>query len=480
MTRTDPPPNPGGTTVTVTYTFDNENNLTSESSGGSTWNYQYDSNGNRTQRANTGTGITETFAYDFKDRLSSYVRTSGTTTAASTTYAYMPTAQSLRMSDLLANTSVWTMHDFSSVSTRYNQAGTGTLTLATSFLNNPAMWECHVLARLDVGPPAATVYTIQDERCTEPILAAPGGAYGNPPNVPRWPFLDPYEVYPEPLRFPDINHWYGVEPGKQPPQNTGGSGAPPPAMGGKSNLTIGSDGCCMDVNIGARITGSAVATDQVFNPINAYAMMNKNWAKSSVMPLNPCPSTTKGPPPTATSPELTVVYRGDANLINANVMNYFTQILRNALGNGVTVTFKHQPDGEKNTGFQGNNYVYSVNQDSGASGDGAEAHTINETTSGSLHGKNIDKTLEELKKDNKDANKDVLVANILVHEVAYHGIGQVKHSDKEKEEGAKKENLDATRPWVATGWGSKCAFVPPDLGKKLKDKMGIKESTDKK
>ena len=280
MIRTDP----GPVVTTVTYTYDNENSLTSESSGAgaATWNYQYDANGNRTQRAQSITnGITETFAYDFKDRLSSYTRISGTTTAASTTYAYMPTAQSLRMSDILAGTSTWTMHDFMGVSTTYSQVGTGAIGRWMSFLNNPNMWECHVLTRFDATAPtgAQTFYNLQDEECHEPVLGAAGSQPGMPlPNAPRNPCvqmgLDLCAAQPI---YPDINHCEKPAPNRQPPQNTGSNGTPAPPVASKSNFAIMDDGSCIDVNLGVAITPAAIVTHvAVTTSINNFGVQGND------------------------------------------------------------------------------------------------------------------------------------------------------------------------------------------------------------
>jgi len=63
----------------------------------------------------------------------------------------------------------------------------------------------------------------------------------------------------------------------------------------------------------------------------------------------------------------------------------------------------------------------------------------------------------------------------LAHEVIYHGVAAAEHTDEEKKEGEKKDKLDATRPKVTPEWGTKCTFLDTEMGKKLLEKMGIKE-----
>jgi hypothetical protein len=126
--------------ATTNYTFSKESRLIQATFGnGDKHDYVNDANGNRTQRKFTPNGqtsptVTEAYGYDHNNRLSSYVKTSGTATVANFAYVHAPTGQRISKKDIAANTTAWYMYDMTDVVTDYTQVGSGSLTHQKSYI----------------------------------------------------------------------------------------------------------------------------------------------------------------------------------------------------------------------------------------------------------------------------------------------------------------------------------------------------------
>ncbi len=123
----------------TSYAYDAQNRLTSAGPVG----YTYTRNGN--QETRTEGGVTESFTYDYMNRVKTYLKGS-----VSFMYVYMPTGERVTKLNVPAGTEETFFYDGQDVVADYTRSGGGPLTLARTYVNTPSSIDSK-LARIEAG-----------------------------------------------------------------------------------------------------------------------------------------------------------------------------------------------------------------------------------------------------------------------------------------------------------------------------------------
>ncbi len=123
----------------TSYAHDAQNRLTSAGPVG----YTYTRNGN--QETRTEGGVTESFTYDYMNRVKTYLKG-----GVSFMYVYMPTGERVTKLNVGAGTEETFFSDGQDVVVDYTRSGGGPLTLARTYANTPSSIDSK-LARIEAG-----------------------------------------------------------------------------------------------------------------------------------------------------------------------------------------------------------------------------------------------------------------------------------------------------------------------------------------